>query len=315
MPNDSPNKVWQRSLTTLSALALLVTVVTALYWARSVFIPVTMAIFLAFVLTPLVVWLRRLGLGKAPTVFAAVTLAGAMVFVTLGIVAWQGSALVERLPDHTEEIKGKIAAVKEWLGMSGKSRFSEMFHDISEVFGGQKNPPPGAPIPGEAPQVTVRSPTESPAEAWWKGVMDYLGPMAEYLGQAAFALVLTVFILWKKDDLRNRFLRLIGDTRLTTATKAVDDASRRISRYLLMQLIINASFGLLITVSMLLIQVPYALLWGVVAGLMRYIPYLGTWLGLIPALLVTFALTNSWWQPVTVLVVYGTAELLCGNIF
>ena len=303
MASEAPNKAWQRALTTLSALALFATIITALYWARTVFIPVTMAIFLAFILSPLVLWLRRLGLGKAPTVILAVALAGVVVLGVIGVVTWQLTELTMTLPEQVGTIKAKLESAKQVLGTGGDNRYEKMFDELAGTI---------APVakPDDGKTVVV----ESKNNPWLSRAPEYLSPAAEVFGQAAFSLVLAIFILWKRDDIRNRFIRLIGDTRLTTATKAVDDASRRISRYLLMQLLINSVFGVLIAAAMFFIGVKYALLWGVVASLMRYIPYLGTWLGLLPAVLVTIAFTDGWWQPLTVIAVYGVLELICNNI-
>jgi len=303
MASEVPNKAWQRALTTLSALALFATIITALYWARTVFIPVTMAIFLAFILSPLVLWLRRLGLGKAPTVLIAVALASVVVLGVLGVVTWQLAELTMTLPEQVGTIKAKLESAKQTLGTGEDNRYEKMFDELAATIAPVQNPVEG--------QTVV---VESKGNPWLSRAPQYLSPAAEVFGQAAFSLVLAVFILWKRDDLRNRFIRLIGDTRLTTATKAVDDASRRISRYLLMQLLINSVFGVLIAIAMFFIGVQYALLWGVVASLMRYIPYLGTWLGLLPAVLVTIAFTDGWWQPLTVIAVYGILELICNNI-
>ena len=99
--------------------------------------------------------------------------------------------------------------------------------------------------------------------------------MVESLGGLALALVLVVFMLLKREDLRNRLIRLVGHGRLTVTTKAVDDAGQRISRFLLMQLIINAGFGLVLAVGLFLIGVPHAFLWGFLAAVLRYVPYLG----------------------------------------
>jgi hypothetical protein len=137
----------------------------------------------------------------------------------------------------------------------------------------------------------------------------------ELLGQIGFAFILSVFMLLKKEDLRNRIIRLTGDTRVTTTTKATDDASKRISRYLFMQLLINSAFGVLITVVLLAIGVDYALLWGFIASLMRYVPYIGTYLGLLPPLVFTMALSDGWWQPLTVLALYAGLEIICNNVF
>ena len=111
-------------------------------------------------------------------------------------------------------------------------------------------------------------------------------------------------------------IRLTGDAQVTTTTKAADDASKRISRYLFMQLLINTAFGVIITVGLLAIGVDYALLWGFLASLMRYVPYIGTWLGLIPpAGRSRCAMSDGWWQPITVLALYVGLEVICNNVF
>ena len=304
MPLESPNKAWQGALSILTALAIFATIIVALFWAKSVLIPVTLAIFLAFVLNPLVIRLRRLGLGKAPTVLLAVTLAGLLLISVLGIVTWQLTQLTMRLPKESDRIKGKVAAVKEYFDRNSDNRFEKMYEEIAATV----SPPPSKDP--NAQSMTI----EAASGSWLSRAPAYLTPATEIFGQAAFALVLSVFMLWKRDDLRNRFIRLVGDTRLTTATKAVDDASRRISSYLLVQLLLNTAFGLVITLAMFIIGVPYAILWGVVASMMRYVPYLGTWLGLVPAVLITITFTDNWWQPVAVIAVYGTLELLCNNV-
>jgi hypothetical protein len=146
-------------------------------------------------------------------------------------------------------------------------------------------------------------------------VESYISPLAEVAGQLAFAFILLVFMLLKKEDMRNRILRLVGQGKVTTATKAVDDASRRVSRYLLMQLIINAVFGLIVTIGLYALGVGYAVLWGFVGFLMRYVPYIGTWLGLIAPTLYAFAMTDDLWRPAAVIALFVGLEALCNNVF
>ena len=149
-------------------------------------------------------------------------------------------------------------------------------------------------------------------------VDTYVGPAAEFLGQAAFTFILTVFMLIRREDLRNRMIRLLGDGKVTTTTRAVDDASKRISRYLLMQLMINTCFGLVVMCGLFLLGVDYALLWGLIATVMRYVPYVGTWIGLIPPVLFSFATALSKAavvQPVCVLLLFIGLEVLCNNVF
>jgi predicted PurR-regulated permease PerM len=300
------SSVWQRSLVTLTATVVTVVIIAVLYWARSVFIPVTLAIFLAFVLYPAVSWLHRRGLGRTP---AVVVVVGLVLLLSAGIgvaVAHQIVTLADTLPDRKDAIKAKVVSAKEWLIGDGNSRFGQLADDVTGII-----------APRQASQQTV---IVEPASPGLSTQMDtYLSPAVEILGQAAFTFILTVFMLIRREDLRNRMIRLLGDGKVTTTTKAVDDASKRISRYLLMQLTINTCFGLVITFGLFVLGVSYALLWGIIATLMRYIPYIGTWIGLIPPVLFSFATAPAWgggWgQPVCVLVLFLGLEAICNNVF
>jgi hypothetical protein len=144
--------------------------------------------------------------------------------------------------------------------------------------------------------------------------MDRLvNPAVEVLGQGAFAFVLVIFLLFKKEDLRDRLIRLVGDGRVTTTTKALNDASTRVSRYLLKQFLFNVSFGCVIALGLFLLGVKFALLWGSLTAVMRYVPYLGTWIGVIPPTIYTLAVAEVWWQPIGVLVLVLGLEILCNN--
>lgn len=301
----NPQTEWQRAITTLAAVAIPVVVVAAIYWARSIFIPIALAVFLAFVLGTPVAWLQRRGFRRLPAVLGAVGIVVLVGGVIGGVVTWQLTKLTETLPEYTPRIVEKLRSAKSMVGADQGDRFEKLVNDVTGVFYAKKKEPKGA-------AVVIVEPEGGSA---FTQLQAYVGPVTELVGQAAFGAVLAVFMLLKKEDLRNRIIRLTGDTQLTTTTKAVNDASRRISRYLFTQLLLNSSFGLLVFIGLLIAGVPYALLWGVLAWIMRYIPYLGTWLGLIPPTFVTLALSDGWWQPLTVVAIYGGLELICNNIF
>ncbi|MCI0700463.1 MAG: AI-2E family transporter [Planctomycetia bacterium] len=292
---------WQRALVALAATVVTLAIVAVLYWARSIFIPVALATFLAFVLGPVVAWLQRRGLGRTLAVCSAVGLV-AIVSVGVGaVVTHQLGSLADTLPDRREAIKAKLTSAKEWIVGDGNNRFGVLIDDVTEIMGTRRS---------QTGTVVVQSDS-----SWVSRVQDYISPAAELLGQAAFAGILTVFMLLRKEDLRNRMIRLLGDGKVTTTTKAVDDASRRISRYLLAQLILNTLFGGVIVIGLFLLGVKYALLWGFIATLMRYVPYVGTWIGLIPPTLFSLAMSEGWAQPIAVLALFVGLELLCNNIF
>lgn len=299
MPSD-----WQRALVALSATVVTALVIAALYVARGVFIPVALAIFLAFVLSPVVTRLHRRGLGRTTAVVVTVAL---VVLGSAGmgaVLVHQVAQLADALPDRQEAIKDKVTAAKRWVTGSGNGRFGQLVDDVSAII---------APKPPRESVVVAETP------ATLRNQMDtYLSPAAEFLGQAALTFILTVFMLLKREDLRNRVIRLLGEGKVTTTTKAVDDASKRISRYLLSQLLVNTAFGAIITVGLVALGLPYAVLWGVIATIMRYVPYVGTWIGLIPPVLFSVATAPDWgggWgQPIAVLALFLGLELFCNNV-
>jgi len=295
----------QRSLVTLAATVLAVVTVAALYWAKSIFVPVALAIFLAFVLYPPVLWLQHRGLGRTP---AVIVMVGSVVLVAIGIgigITHQVVELASTLPDRRDSIKAKVAAAKTWVVGDGSSRFAQLVDDVANVVD---------PKPANQPTVVV----EPPSPGLSTRFDQYVTPVAEMLGQGALTFILTVFILIRREDLRNRMIRLLGDGKVTTTTRAVDDATRRISRYLLVQLMINSGFGLVISLGLFVLQLDYALLWGFIAAVMRYVPYIGTWIGLIPPVLFSFATAPEWgggWgQPLAVLALFIGLEVICNNV-
>jgi predicted PurR-regulated permease PerM len=159
-----------------------------------------------------------------------------------------------------------------------------------------------APSTGGPAPVVVRAETTG----HWQ-----LPTLVEGLGSAFTVVVLVIFMLIEQVDLRDRLIRLVGYKRLATTTRALDEAGHRISRYLRMQSIINAIFGLGIAIGLLLVGVPYALLWGFLAGVLRFIPYVGVWLAAM--LLIVFALAAfpTWHQPLLVVGIFVLLESFC----
>ena len=301
------DRPWQRAMRHLSSLGFAAALIAALAWARTVLVPIALAIMITFILGPVVVLLRRRGFGNAAAVLTTVSVASITVIAMLAMVGWQFAELTSTLPDHSASIQKKLASARSALLGSGDGKFSRFIEEMQPFF----TPPEDKS--GFALPVVIQ--TSNSYSKYLNEVPGFLNPLTEILGQGAFAIVLSVFILFKKDDVRNRLIRLIGNSQLRTATKAIDDASHRISRYLFMQLIINSIFGVLISLTMFLLGIPYAILWGFFASMMRYIPYLGTWLGLIAPIIFTIAFVEAWWPLAVVIGVYATLELSCGNFF
>ena len=304
---------WQDALVALSATVMSVVVVGVLYWAQVILIPVALAVFLAFLLNPLVRAFQRVGLGRIPSVLIVVTLTGLLLAVLGWLVARQVSALLVELPAHTSNIKEKVKTLRE-LG-EGTEDLGKMVDEVGKAL--KSKPAPGQEaekldeLDAGKPRAVVVQP-ESPA--WLARLPGYLGSALETAGGLALALVLLIFMLLGREDLRDRFLRLIGHARLPSTTRAVDEAGVRISRYLLMQAIVNGSYGLVLGIGLFVIGVDYAALWGFLAAVLRYVPYVGPWIAALFPLTLSLAMFEGWWELLAVVTLFLVLELVSNNV-
>ena len=276
------------------ALASFVLVIACLSWARVVLIPVALALLLTFLLNPVVSALQRLGLGRTPSVILVVVLA----FCFLGGIGWavtgQLTTLANELPQYTDNLKHKIADLRgagkggivEKLQRTVEQLLEELRKADSRRQDGQRAADPEKPV-----LVVMQAPS----------VLWQLTALFEPLATAGLVLVLVIFMLLKHGDLRSRLIHLAGHGRLTIATKALEEAGQRISRYLLMQSIINGSFGVAVGFGLFLIGVPYAVLWGFLAAALRFIPYVGPAVSAILPSALSLAVFPGWVQPFLVI--------------
>jgi predicted PurR-regulated permease PerM/CheY-like chemotaxis protein len=291
---------------TFYGLGTLLMVVGALYWGRTVLLPLALAALFAFILTPAVFWLERHRTHRTLAVLVVVALvfavlAGLGYFLTL-----QVGQLADQLPQHTQTIKAKVESLRQ--GSHGTvSRLLDM---VKEVTGSlhEANQEAGNPAAAAA---QPPAPAPGPNLHW---LSDVGGIAADFLAQAALVAVLVVFMLAKREDLRDRVIRLLGGGHLTATTRALDEASSRISRYLILLVLVNAVYGTVLSIALFFIGVPFALLWGFVVATLRFIPYVGVWIGAAFPLLLSAATSNGWTEPLLVLAVIIVLELLVGNV-
>jgi len=316
---------WQRAQVVQTGLTAGVVVVALLYWAQVVFVPVALAVFLTFLLSPLVGLAQRRGLGRIPAVVLVVLLAAA----ALGGLGWltthQVTRLVTELPSYTENIKAKVKYLRDRSHGSVSEGLERMMREVTGEWESQPAdpanapaaPPAGAKLPpaGEPTKVVVK-PESTAWFSWLPAALTSsgLGSVLAPVGAVALAMVLTVFMLLKRENLRNRFLRLVGHGRMSATTKAVDDAGRRISRYLVMQLIVNGTYGLAWGLGLLLIGVDYALLWGLLAAVLRYVPYVGAPAAALLPIALSLAMFEGWVQPLLVVGLLIALELVSNNV-
>ena len=285
--------------------------VACLYWAQAICVPVALATFLAFLLSPLVTTLHRRGLGRTPSVLLVVLAAILFLAGVAGVVGAQVKNLTSEVPEYTDNIKAKIQSLRHVLERPMTERLAKM---AREITGELKTPEAGGMEGGQARSSESTVVVEPQSTTWLSRVPSVLSQMVEALGGLFLASVLLVFILLKREDLRNRLIRLVGNGRITATTKALDDAAQRVSRYLLMQLIVNSTFGLAITLGLLAIGVEHAILWGFMGATLRYVPYVGAWIAALGPVLLSLAMFPGWVQPLLVVGLFGAIELLTGNV-
>ncbi len=306
----------------LNPLVVLAGVILILYFARAVLIPLALALTLNFLLTPMVLWFQKLGLRRVPAV-ALVMLISISVIAGVGwVVADQLLEVASNLPKYRIHIHNKIEAL-HFPPDSALGRAADSVAEIGQEFDSSPNPAtPSASLtaPGSQARTASQPPAPvpvqvvTPAAGGLQYLSQMLGKALRPLGTAGMVLIFTIFILVTQVDLRNRVLRLAGVAQLNTMTLALDDASNRVSRYLVVQFLVNASYGLCFGTGLFLIGIPNAILWGIFAGVFRIVPYAGVLTATAFPLVLSLALFDGWGPPVLVILLFALLELVSTNL-
>jgi predicted PurR-regulated permease PerM len=273
-------------------------VVAGLYYGQELLIPLALATLLAFVLAPLCGLLQRARLPRVAAVLVAVGLAFAAIGGLGTVVARQASALGSQIPAYEAVMLAKWRGLTEGPGL------------VARFIGGAL-PSPKAVGAGHAAVADAIGPLGASALSVARSLAQ---PVLGSLATAGVVLVFTIFILLYDEDLRDRMVRLIGRRDLHRTIFAMNDAARRLSRYFLFQLVLNGSFGALIGLSLSMAGLPGAVLWGILAAMMRFVPFIGTFVALAPPLALAIAVSPGWTLAVIVLVLFVGSELIMGQV-
>jgi len=290
-------------------LASIAVVVAALYLAKGVLVPMTLAVLLSFLLSPACDWLERHWLGRVP----AVVVTALVGFTVLGGATWmavvQVSDLAPRMPEYETNLKAKLQSTNAYLS-STLGRLTRTAQGMSENL---------SPVEvAQAPQgtkewpysVRIISSPASPLQVF--GSM--FGTVLEVLGSIGVVIVLVVFFLIRRDDLRDRFILLVGQGQMTLTTQMLEDAGTRVSRYLATEFLLNAIFGAAVGSGLYLIGVPNPILWGIVATTLRFIPYIGPWLAAAMPIGLSMAISGDWVAPSLTVGLFVVLELFANNV-
>lgn len=314
----------------LVLLIAAVVLVAGLHLARTVLVPLALAVLLTFLLTPLVMRLQRAGLPRILAV-ALVMLAGIAAVSGLGsLVGAQAADLVGKIPQYRENIIAKGRALRGSLGLIGEA--SQTVQELKRQIATQpaSQPPesqpaggtergaaePSAPteLGGPAPGQPIEVRVVSDSSGMLNTLLASLGPLLHPLVTAAIVVFSLFFMLVRREDLRDRVIRLIGSGQINVTTEAMDEAARRVSRFLIALVVINGMNGAAFGAGLALIGVPNALLWGLLAAGLRFIPYVGPAIAAALPVSLSLAIFDGWMRPLAVLALYLVIETLCANV-
>lgn len=316
-------------------LASLAIIVSGLYFAKTVLIPIALAIMLSFLLAPLLIRLQRWGMGRIPALLIVLALLSIGFGGLAYIVYRQVDDLAGKVQLYKQNIQEKVAWFKGFGRDGAIDKAMKVITEATTQPAGSATSQPSAAVkpaaPGEtaaAPQpvpvfITNEKPPETPGKKAFEDLYTGIAPYIDPLATAGIVIIFVIFMLLTREDLRDRVIRLIGQGRINVTTQAMDEAATRISRYLVAQCIVNGSYGLCIGVGLWLIGLtaghnnpsfPNWFLWGVLTGLLRFIPYIGPWIGASFPIVLSLAVYHGMTVPLCVVGMFLLIELLSNNL-
>src|SRR5690348_7191157 len=261
-----------------SSLIGLIIATAVLYLAAEVLIPLALAILLAFLLAPAVRRLERWKLGRVGATIIVSFLGFGIILGVSAVAATQAVSLAAKLPEYRQNIVGKIHALRHPDRTSTLGKAAEAIKDIEKQAAPERPPMPVKESPGTA----------------FEALGDYLAPVAKPAAMTLAVIVFTVLFLLNLEAMRERLIALLGRARISATTRAMGEASYRVSRYLGTQLIVNAMFGVPFGIALYLIGIPNALLFGLLGMLLRFVPYVGVWIAAAMPIALSFAISDGW---------------------
>lgn len=289
--------------------------VTIIVVGKPVLAPLALSCILAFVLTPIVRYCEARMVPRGVAVGLTMTLTVVMVILLTSAFVGQVGQMAAEMPQHEREIELKMSRLRE-VGGAVPTRVWKLvdpFFGTESELTEQQDDAVSAAISNNDGRTQVVLVQEESGPKWLEWLPSMIGPITEPIVTATVVVVLAVFMMLRRDDLRNRLLALLGRTRLSRMTQLIGDSSDRLGRYLLGLLAVNFGFAIAFAVGLYFIGVPYAALWGCITFFFRFIPYLGTALSMLLPLVMAIAATPGWFAPVGVVAWYATLEFSSGN--
>ena len=305
----------------VAAALLAALIVAALYFGRDVFVPLALSILLSFVLAPLVRALQNFRVPRAIAVIGVVLLAFSIIFAIGGVIAAQMTQLAGELPRYKSNMRAKIQSVRGTAATNNTlERAADVLQDLGKELNKPKEAPSAAavapkanPVPAQDARpipVEVRQPPPTALES----IAALISPLLHPLMTSGIVIIFVIFTLLQREDLRNRLIKLAGSHDLQKTTVALNDAAQRLSRLFLSQLALNSAFGLVIGTGLWFIGIPSAVLWGILAGILRFVPYIGVFIAIVFPLALAVAVDPGWSLLLWTAALFLIVEPLVGQV-
>jgi predicted PurR-regulated permease PerM len=316
--NGDPSPASLRPISLLAGAAI----IAVLYFGKEFFLPLILAILISFLLAPVIHRLEAWHLGRIGSVLVATLLTFSVIAGVAYIVAGQLIDLANKLPDYKGTIAAKVATLRPRKD-NALDKATQTLKEITKEV--TKETPEGIVSPTETAAEKAREQAGEPgppvpvqvvkrADSAIELLRGYAAPLLKPLGNAAVVIVFVIFMLIGREDLRDRIIHLVGRGRLHVTTQALDDAGSRVSRYLLAQLVVNVTYGIPIGIGLYFIGIPNAVLWGLFATILRFVPYIGPWLAASFPVFLSLAVGTTWTAPIETLALFVVIELISNNV-
>ncbi|WP_426129346.1 AI-2E family transporter [Pararhizobium sp. PWRC1-1] len=302
--------------TTLSGrmILILIGVAVLLRVGQDIFVPLALSLLLTFTLAPIVTFLRKRYIPKIAAVVLTVASAFLVIATFSFIVAGQVANLADNIPTYQRNIIDKVHALRE--AGTGTGIFEHLTKVVERVGAEMqdratesRDETPSSTQQREPLPVEIVTPSK-PIETLVNVILPLISPFAT----AGLVIVLVIFMLLEREDLRDRFIRLVGLGDLHRTTAALQDAGTRVGKYLLMQLVVNSLYAVPITLGLWLLGIPNAILWGLLTLVLRFVPYIGPVIGMILPLFLALAISPGWSLVAWVAALFITIEVISNNV-
>lgn len=313
---DGPVRLYSAapsSLSRMPAFASVIAVVAILYFAKEVLLPLAIAVLLTFALAPISSRLRKLGLPRVLAVLTTVVFAFLILALFALIVAGQVAEVAQNLPAYQENIIGKIRALQESGTDSGiVRRLMAVVESVGRELDDTRSSPAATdtPLTSREPLLVEIFAPSRPIET----LTNLIGPLLGPIASLGLIIVVVIFMLLEREELRDRFIRLVGYGDLHRTTEALQEAGSRVALYLLMQLVVNCAYGIPLALGLWVVGIPNAVLWGMLAIVLRFVPYIGPVIATVLPLFLAFAVDPGWSLVFWVAAIFLVLELTSNNI-